>query len=64
MPATSGLMKKGKKLSSQISIRLEDEIKAALEDMAAQDDRSLSSLVNRILRQYVQAAQKKPKAKG
>jgi predicted transcriptional regulator len=58
-------MKRAKKLSSQISIRLEDEIKAALEEMAAADDRSLSSLINRVLRQYVEAARgKKPKAKS
>jgi predicted transcriptional regulator len=57
-------MKRIKKLSSQISIRLENEIKTALEEMAAADDRSLSSLINRILRQYVQSAPKKPKAKG
>ena len=57
-------MKRIKKLTSQISIRLENEIKTALEEMAAADDRSLSSLINRILRQYVQSAPKKPKAKG
>jgi predicted transcriptional regulator len=58
-------MKRGKKLTSQISIRLEDEVKSALEEIAAADDRSLSSLINRVLRQFVESNRaKKPKAKG
>jgi len=49
-----------------ISIRLEPDVKAALQEMADADERSLSSFVNRILRQFVENARgkKQPKAKG
>jgi hypothetical protein len=46
-------------------------VKTFLEEMPAADDRSVISLINRVLRQYMHdvqqaqaAAQKKPKAKG
>jgi hypothetical protein len=52
-------MARTKKLASQISIRLEDELKSALEEMARLDDRSLSSMINRILRRYIDAARGK-----
>jgi hypothetical protein len=56
-------MARTKKLASQISIRLEDELKTALEEMAQADDRSLSSMINRILRRYIDAARgKRPDA--
>jgi predicted transcriptional regulator len=48
-----------------ISIRLESDVKAPLQEMAETDDRSLSSFINRVLRQYVESARtKKPKGKG
>jgi predicted transcriptional regulator len=36
---------------------------SALQELARAEDRTLSAVINRILKQYV-AAQKKPKAKG
>ncbi len=48
-----------------ISIRLDPEVKSALEAMAQADDRSLSAYVNRILKQHVEdAAKRKPRGKG
>jgi len=48
-----------------ISIRLEPDVKAALKQIAADEDRSLSYLINRVLRQYVESVRgKKPKAKA
>jgi predicted transcriptional regulator len=47
-----------------MSIRLDPAVKAAIEELAKADDRSVSSLINRVLRQYVEAAGKKPKTKG
>ena len=43
---------KEKKLDP-ISIRLDPDVKAALEQLAAADDRSLSGFINRVLRQFV-----------
>ena len=66
-PLQAGSMKRTKKLAAQISIRLEEDVKAFLEEVAQLEDRSLSSQINRILRQWVEmeaAARKKPKAKG
>ena len=49
-----------------ISIRLEAEVKEALQELAEADERSLSSFINRILRTYVESVRGKrpPKAKG
>jgi len=47
-----------------MSIRLEPDVKAALQELADADDRSLSSLINRVLRQYVESARKRGKAKA
>ena len=56
-------MAKEKRLEP-ISIRLEPEVKAALDQQARADDRSLSNLINRILREYVELQRtKKPVAK-
>ena len=57
-------MKKGSKLTGPMSIRLEPDVKAAVQELAAADDRSLSSYINRVLRQHIDAMRKKPKAKG
>jgi predicted transcriptional regulator len=42
-----------------ISIRLDAELKAVLEELAGEDDRSLSSYINRALRQHVEALGRK-----
>ena len=57
-------MKKGSKLTGPMSIRLEPDVKAAVQELAAADDRSLSAYINRVLRQHIEAMRKKPKAKG
>ena len=57
-------MKKGSKLTGPMSIRLEADVKAAVQELAAADDRSLSAYINRVLRQHIEAMRKKPKAKG
>ena len=56
----------GNKKLEPISIRLEPDVKAALQELAAGDDRTLSAFINRILRQYVESVRgkKHPKAKG
>jgi hypothetical protein len=55
------------KLSTPLSIRLEPDVRAAIEELAEADERSISSYINRVLRAHVEAvrpAQKKPKTKG
>jgi len=47
-------MERGKKLEP-ISIRLDPDVKAALEELAKEDERSLSSYINRALRQHIEA---------
>jgi hypothetical protein len=39
-----------------VSVRLDPEVRKALEAAAKADDRSLSSLINRILRDYLRKA--------
>lgn len=39
--------------TNPLGVRVEDEVKAALERAAAADDRSVSSLVERILRAWL-----------
>ncbi|HXF55295.1 MAG TPA: ribbon-helix-helix protein, CopG family [Hyphomicrobiaceae bacterium] len=56
-------MERRKKLDP-ISIRLDPDVKAALEELAKEDERSLSSYINRALRQHIEAVRRKPKAKG
>ena len=43
-----------KKLLEPMSIRLDPDVKAALEGFAEDEDRSLSSYVNRVLRDHVE----------
>lgn len=43
---------------SPISIRLEFDVKAALEELASADDRTLSAYINRVLRQHVEGLNK------
>jgi predicted transcriptional regulator len=46
-----------------MSIRLDPDVRAALEELAKSDDRSVSSYINRVLRQHVEGIPKKPKAR-
>ena len=48
------MTRRKKKLLEPMSIRLDPDVKAALEDFAEEEDRSLSSYVNRVLREHVQ----------
>jgi hypothetical protein len=57
-------MQRSKKLDP-ISIRLEPDLKAALEGLAKDDDRSLSAYINRALRQHVEnLSRKRPRGKS
>jgi predicted transcriptional regulator len=47
-----------------ISIRLDADVRSAIEALAKEDERSLSSYVNRALRQHVEAMRKQRKDKG
>ena len=50
-----------------MSIRLDPDVRAAIEELAEADDRSVSSYINRALRQHVEAVRGKarqPKGKG
>ena len=51
-------MERSKKLEP-ISIRLEADVKSALEALAEADERSLSAYINRALRQHVEALRRK-----
>jgi hypothetical protein len=48
------MTRRKKKLLEPMSIRLDPDVKAALERFAEEEDRSLSSYVNRILRDHVE----------
>jgi len=56
-------MKRSKKLEP-MSIRLEPDVKAELQELADADDRSLSAYINRVLRQHVDAIRKRHKVKS
>jgi predicted transcriptional regulator len=48
-----------------MSIRLEPDVKSALQELADADERSLSAFINRVLREYVQTVRgKRGKAKS
>ena len=53
-------MERSKKLDP-ISIRLDPDVKAALEGLAQADDRSLSAYINRTLRQHVEDKRREKK---
>ena len=64
-------MPRSKKLSGPISIRLDPDVRAAIEHLAEADGRSVSDYINRALRAHAEALRwlapthsKKPKAKG
>jgi predicted transcriptional regulator len=48
------MTRRKKKLLEPMSIRLDPDVKAALEGFAEEEDRSLSSYVNRVLRDHVE----------
>jgi predicted transcriptional regulator len=48
-----------KKLLEPMSIRLDPDVKAALQGFAEEEERSLSFYVNRVLRQHVQLVEAK-----
>jgi predicted transcriptional regulator len=56
-------MARSKKLEP-MSLRLDPEVKAPLQEFAAADERTLSAYVNRVLRQHVDAMRRRPKAKS
>jgi hypothetical protein len=58
--ATTTIMERSKKLDP-ISIRLDPDVKAALEELAKADDRSLSAYINRTLRQHVEETKRREK---
>jgi len=60
--ATSLDMAKEKKVNP-IAIRLEADVKAALEELAAADDRTLVGYIRRVLRSHVEAVAQERKAK-
>jgi hypothetical protein len=53
-----GDMDRSKKLGP-ISIRLDPDVKAALQELARADERTLSAFINRILRNYVESVRGK-----
>ena len=57
-------MAKSKKLGPPMSVRLDPDLKAVLQELADADGRSLNSYINRALRQHVQTIKKRPKAKS
>jgi predicted transcriptional regulator len=52
-------MVRKKKLLEPMSIRLDPDVKAALQGFAEEEERSLSFYVNRVLRQHVQQVETK-----
>ena len=46
-----------------MSIRLDPDLKADLQELADADERSLNSYINRALRRHVETVRKRPKAK-
>jgi hypothetical protein len=63
-PVRTRAMPRRTKLGGPLSIRLEPEVRAAVEELAKADERSLSAYINRVLRQHVETVSKKPKGKG
>jgi hypothetical protein len=53
------MTRRKKKLLEPMSIRLDPDVKAALEGFAEDEDRSLSSYVNRVLRDHVEQVEAK-----
>jgi hypothetical protein len=53
----------GKKMQP-ISIRLDAGVRAAIETLAKEDERSLSAYINRVLRQHAETMRKRPRVKN
>jgi hypothetical protein len=53
----------GKKMQP-ISIRLDADVRAAIETLAKEDERSLSAYINRVLRQHAETMRKRPRVKN
>ena len=47
-----------------MAIRLDSEVKAALQELAATDERTLSAYVNSVLRHHIDAMRRRSKAKS
>ena len=47
-----------------MSIRLDPEVNAALQELAAAAEHTLSVYVNRVLRQHIDPMRRRPKAKS
>ena len=54
-------MPRSTKLSGPMSIRLEPDVREAIEELAQTDDRSVSSYINRVLRQHVEEKRREKK---
>lgn len=61
--ATTDDMRPTKKLEP-LSIRLDPDVRTALESLAAADDRTLSAYVHRLLKQHVERERAKAERKG
>ena len=57
-------MARDRKLGPPMTIRLDPDLKAALQELADADERSLNAYINRSLRQHVEANKKRPKTKS
>ena len=53
--------RKRKQMTTMMGVRIPDEIKTKLEKFAQMDDRNLTSLVTKILREWVEAQEAKGK---
>src|SRR5262245_50496835 len=51
-------------LGPPMSIRLDPDLKAILQELANAEDRSLNSYISRALRKHVEAIKRRPKAKS
>src|SRR6516225_10030838 len=49
---------------TQMSIRLDPDLKDILQELANAEDRSLNSYISRALRKHVEAIKRRPKAKS
>lgn len=49
---------KEKALKEKVSVALDPDVISAIKDLAEEDDRSFSSFINKILRDYLKSAKK------
>jgi hypothetical protein len=57
-------MARDKKLGPPMSIRLDPDLKAILQQLADADERSLNSYINRALWRHAETSKKRPKPKS